>query len=69
MIMIYRLENLKALPKQSHEEIIKKYDEKFINIKGKSVDANLLAKFLEFSKCIKNVLPVLNVMLQGIVGF
>jgi hypothetical protein len=35
---------LKALPMESHEDIVKKYDERLVNLKGKSVDTHLISK-------------------------
>lgn len=52
---------MKNLPSQSHEDIIKKYDELFVHLKGRSIDTVVLSKVLEFNKYLKKIAPLLQV--------
>lgn len=49
------------LPNETHEDIIKKYDERLPNLRGKSIDTNLISKVLEFNKYLKKAHPLLTV--------
>lgn len=50
---------LKQLPQENHEDIIKKYDEVFPKLNGKAQDTMILGRVLEFGTYIKKILPVI----------
>jgi uncharacterized membrane protein len=52
-------QQLKNLPHENHEDIIKKYDEVFPKLKGRSEDTMTLARVLDFGNYIKKILPVI----------
>jgi hypothetical protein len=52
---------LKGLPKETHEDIIKKYDERLTHLRGKSIDAHIISKVLEFSKSLRKIQPIITV--------
>lgn len=55
------MQNLKALISEGHDDIIKKYDEKLVHLRGKSIDTNTISKVLEFNKYLKRAQPLLTV--------
>jgi hypothetical protein len=52
-------QQLKNLPHENHEDIIKKYDETFPKLNGKIEDTIILGRVLEFGNYIKKIHPVL----------
>lgn len=56
------IQSLKSLQSESHDDIIKKYDEKLSNLRGKSIDTNVISKVLEFNKYLKRTQLTLTVI-------
>jgi hypothetical protein len=53
---------LKQLPQENHEDIIKRYDEIFPKLHGKTEDTIILGRVLEFNNYLKKILPVIVVL-------
>lgn len=63
------MQALKAIPAQTNDQLIHKYEEKFSKLPGKEANSTTIAKIASFSSFIKRALPMLSNFKEMIQNF
>jgi len=63
------MQSIKAIPQQSNDQLMRKYEEKFTKLPGKEANSTTISKIASFATFIKRALPMLSNFKDMIVNF